>query len=254
MTTSTMTPQPTLIVSAQRALRLLEAVAAHPRGATAKQLARDTGLALGTTYHLLRTLLHDDYLERRQGRYLTGPAVAGLIRQEAPVAGRDRLSHLLRRLADELNAAVYLTRYREGEVELVDAAAAPGAPVVDTTRFRVGAHAHAAGKTLLALLTAEERSRHLARHPMVALTPYTLREPAALPLLPRQGAHRAVPITQHQEYVLGAIGAAVPITAGSGLAAVSISLPVSQTHRLAQLAAELHHRLSDEFGAAAFGL
>lgn len=46
---------PTLISSVQRAFRLMEAVGAHESGVPAKQLARETGLALGTTYHLLRT-------------------------------------------------------------------------------------------------------------------------------------------------------------------------------------------------------
>ncbi|GAA1150367.1 DNA-binding IclR family transcriptional regulator [Kitasatospora gansuensis] len=245
---------PTLIASAQRALRLLEAVARYPRGATAKQLARDTGLALGTAYHLLRTLVHDCYLERREGRYLTGPAVAGLCREESPAAGHRRLDRLLRRLSDDLAAAVYLTRYHQGEVVLVAAQAAPGAPTVDLADFPAGAHATSAGKTLLALMSAEERRSYLARYPMVAFTPYTLRDPAQLPLLPRQGPQRAAPITQYQEFVLGTAAAAVPIVAGSGLAAVSVSLPMTQAHRLPQIAAQLRTRLSDDFASVAFGL
>ncbi|MFE4971710.1 IclR family transcriptional regulator [Kitasatospora sp. NPDC056651] len=245
---------PTLIASAQRALRLLEAAAHHPRGATAKQLARDTDLALGTAYHLLRTLVHDHYLERRDGVYLTGPAVAGLIRHDGPASGRTRLRMLLGALADELSAAVYFTWYRHGEVELVEAAAAPGAPLIDRHRFRSGAHATAAGKTLLALMTAEERRDHLARHPMVPLTPYTLLDPAHLPLLPRQGPRRAVPITQFQEYQLGTAGAAVPIVAGNGIGAISVSLPMAQAHRLAGIAAQLRTRLGDDFATMAFGI
>lgn len=60
----------TLIGSVQRAMRLLEAVAGHECGAPAKQLARETGLALPTTYHLLRTLVHEGYLrhDRRHTR------------------------------------------------------------------------------------------------------------------------------------------------------------------------------------------
>lgn len=38
---------PTLISSVQRAFRLMEAVGAHESGVPAKQLARETGLALG---------------------------------------------------------------------------------------------------------------------------------------------------------------------------------------------------------------
>ncbi|WP_371481284.1 helix-turn-helix domain-containing protein [Kitasatospora sp. NBC_00315] len=245
---------PTLIASAQRALRLLRAAARYPKGATAKQLARDTGLALGTTYHLLRTLVHDRYLERADGYYLTGPAVAGLTREESPAAGRQRLDRLLTKLSDELSAAVYFCLYRQGEVELVAAAAAPGAPMIDRGNFRVGAHAHSAGKTLLALMSAEERRSHLARYPMVPLTPYTLREPEHLPLLPRQGPQRAAPITQYQEYALGTAGAAVPLVAGNGIAAVSVTLPMTQAHRLAGIAAQLRTRLSDDFVSAAFGL
>jgi DNA-binding IclR family transcriptional regulator len=245
---------PTLITSAQRALRLLEAAARYPKGATAKQLARDTGLALGTAYHLLRTLVHDRYLERLEGRYLTGPAVAGLTREESPAAGRHRLDRLLSVLANELSAAVYFALYRQGEVELVATAAAPGSPVVDHRDFHRGAHAHSAGKTLLALMSAEERRSHLARYPMVALTPYTLREPQHLPLLPSQGPQRATPITQYQEFTLGTAGAAVPIVAGNGIAAVSVTLPMTQAHRLAAIAAQLRTRLSDDFVSVAFGL
>ncbi|WP_159045551.1 helix-turn-helix domain-containing protein, partial [Streptomyces puniciscabiei] len=51
----------TLIGSVQRAMRLLETVATHVYGAPAKQLARETGLALPTAYHLLRTLVHEGY-------------------------------------------------------------------------------------------------------------------------------------------------------------------------------------------------
>ncbi|MEV7599400.1 helix-turn-helix domain-containing protein [Kitasatospora sp. NPDC089797] len=245
---------PTLIASAQRALRLLEAAARYPNGATAKQLARDTGLALGTAYHLLRTLVHDHYLERQSGHYLTGPAVAGLVREDGPATGRPRLGTLLDTLADELSAAVYFTWYRNGEMELVGAAEAPGAPLLDRHRWRTGAHAHSAGKTLLALMTAEERRDHLARHPMVPYTAYTLRDPADLPLLPRQGPRRAVPITQFQEYSLGSAGAAVPIVAGSGIGAVSVSLPMAQAHRLVGIAAQLRTRLGDDFASVAFGL
>ncbi|MGW4895238.1 helix-turn-helix domain-containing protein [Kitasatospora sp. NPDC004240] len=249
---------PTLITSAQRTMRLLEAAARYPRGATAKQLARDTGLALGTTYHLLRTLVHDRYLERHDGHYLTGPAVAGLVgltREESPTAGRGRLDRMLALLAGELSAAVYFTWYRQGEVELVGAVAAPGAPLIDRRRFRTAAHAHAAGKTLLALMSADERRSHLARYPMVALTPYTLREPEHLPLLPRRPApHRADPITQFQEYALGTAGAAVPVVAGDGIGAVALSLPMAQAHRLAGTAARLRDRLGEDFVRIAFGM
>ena len=53
-----------LIGSAQRALRVLEVVAAAGDPLTAKAVARRAGFKLGTTYHLLNTLAHEGYLVR----------------------------------------------------------------------------------------------------------------------------------------------------------------------------------------------
>ncbi|AWZ07026.1 IclR family transcriptional regulator [Streptomyces sp. ICC1] len=59
---------PTLIGSVQRALRLVEAMNAEG-GATAKRLARVTGIPLPTVYHLLRTLSHEGYVRREGGTF-----------------------------------------------------------------------------------------------------------------------------------------------------------------------------------------
>jgi hypothetical protein len=53
-----------LIGSVQRALRVLEIVAAAGDGVTAKVVARRSGYKLSTTYHLLNTLVHEGYLVR----------------------------------------------------------------------------------------------------------------------------------------------------------------------------------------------
>lgn len=53
-----------LIGSAQRALRVLEVVAAADGAITAKAVARRAGYKLSTTYHLLNTLEHEGYLVR----------------------------------------------------------------------------------------------------------------------------------------------------------------------------------------------
>ncbi|MFD3676394.1 MULTISPECIES: helix-turn-helix domain-containing protein [Streptomyces] len=59
---------PTLIGSVQRALRLVEAMYAE-NGATAKRLARVTGIPLPTVYHLLRTLSHEGYVRHEGGSF-----------------------------------------------------------------------------------------------------------------------------------------------------------------------------------------
>lgn len=62
------TGAPTLIGSVQRALRLVEAMYAEG-GATAKRLARLTGIPLPTVYHLLRTLSHEGYVQHEGGAF-----------------------------------------------------------------------------------------------------------------------------------------------------------------------------------------
>ena len=61
-----------LVRSLQRGLRIINVVA--ERGPLhAKPLARRVGLPLPTTYHLLRTLVHDGYLARLDdGSYVLG--------------------------------------------------------------------------------------------------------------------------------------------------------------------------------------
>ncbi len=67
--------------------RLVLAVAGHEHGATAKQLARDTGLPLPTTYHLLRTLTQSGRLRRDKGVFTLGEAHgSGLLDDVAALA------------------------------------------------------------------------------------------------------------------------------------------------------------------------
>lgn len=86
-----------LIGSAQRALQVLEVVAAAGGPVTAKAVARRAGFKLGTTYHLLNTLAHEGYLVRgghghgfRLGTKLAGLAPA----PRCPECGTDPVRHL----------------------------------------------------------------------------------------------------------------------------------------------------------------
>lgn len=88
------TPTPTLISSVRRALVLLEVVAEHGE-ITAKRLSRETRLPLPTTYHLLRTLVHDGYLVRERGSFRLGPAVPRLSRREPGAEPGVRLAEWL---------------------------------------------------------------------------------------------------------------------------------------------------------------
>ena len=101
-------PDPTtLIGSVQRAMRLLEAVAAREHGAPAKQLAREAGLALPTAYHLLRTLAHEGYLRREKGLFFLGEAAERLSSSGAQQKRRSTMSDALAHWRDSIGVPVY---------------------------------------------------------------------------------------------------------------------------------------------------
>ncbi|GGU76436.1 transcriptional regulator [Streptomyces litmocidini] len=251
---ATQTAAPTLIGSVQRALRLLEAVASHAEGAPAKQLARETGLPLPTTYHLLRTLTHEGYLRRDKGVFVLGDAAVRLAGGGAVQNRRIKIEDSLARWRDEIGVPIYLAFYHEGEVELVAVADTPSAPAVEEwADFRETAHAHAIGQCLLSQLDLKSRQDHLDRHPVEAITPYTVRNRRIL-LERLGGLGRMEPLVERQEYALGTVCAAIPITAGSTAAAMAISLPLHQEERLLPAVERLRTEIGKLLGSLAFSI
>ncbi|MFE5791663.1 IclR family transcriptional regulator [Streptomyces sp. NPDC056503] len=251
---ATQTAAPTLIGSVQRALRLLEAVASHADGAPAKQLARETGLPLPTTYHLLRTLTHEGYLLRDKGAFYLGEAAARLAGGGAVQNRRTKIEDSLAHWRDEIGVPVYFALYRDGEIELVSVADTPNSPAVEEwADFRETGHAHAIGQCLLSQLDLKSRQDHLDRHPVEAITPYTVRNRRML-LERLGGLGRMEPLVERQEYALGTVCAAIPITAGSTAAALAISLPLHQEERLLPAVERLRTEIGSLFSSLAFSI
>ncbi|MDX2562372.1 helix-turn-helix domain-containing protein [Streptomyces sp. TX20-6-3] len=238
----------------QRALRLLEAVSSHAEGAPAKQLARETGLPLPTTYHLLRTLTHEGYLVREKGVFVLGDAAVRLAGGGDVQNRRIKIEDSLARWRDAIGVPVYFALYREGEIELIAVADTPSAPAVEEwADFRETGHAHAIGQCLLSQLDLKSRQDHLDRHPVEAITPYTLRNRRAL-LERLGGLGRMEPLVERQEYALGTVCAAIPITAGSTAAAMAISLPLHQEERLLPAVEQLRTEIGRLFSSLAFSI
>ncbi|WP_437441389.1 IclR family transcriptional regulator [Streptomyces aureus] len=243
-----------MIGSVQRALRLLEAVSSHAEGAPAKQLARETGLPLPTTYHLLRTLTHEGYLVREKGVFVLGDAAVRLAGGGDVQNRRIKIEDSLARWRDAIGVPVYFALYREGEIELVAVADTPSAPAVEEwADFRETGHAHAIGQCLLSQLDLKSRQDHLDRHPVEAITPYTVRNRRAL-LERLGGLGRMEPLVERQEYALGTVCAAIPITAGSTAAAMAISLPLHQEERLLPAVEQLRTEIGKLFSSLAFSI
>ncbi|KIZ19339.1 IclR family transcriptional regulator [Streptomyces natalensis] len=245
---------PTLIGSVQRALRLLEAVGAHADGAPAKQLARETGLPLPTTYHLLRTLTHEGYLRRENGLFVFGEAAEAIGQAGARRRRRTHIAEALAMAGRELRAAVYFAVYREGEVDVVAVTDDPERPPVEEwVDFRATAHAHAIGQCLLAQLDEEARKEHLARYPVQSMTPFSVRTEDDL-LHRLDTVRRGHVAYEQQEYALGTVCAAIPVQVGSAAAALAVSLPIHELHRLRTVTDQLRSMAEATLTTLAFSI
>ncbi|MER6953964.1 MULTISPECIES: IclR family transcriptional regulator C-terminal domain-containing protein [unclassified Streptomyces] len=228
--------------STQEALRVLETVARHSTGVTDAELARQTGLAGERLTPLLRMLRREGYVEQvADGAYVTGDALTRLgSAHQREQALRDTLQHTLDRLRDSVGAAVYISRYVDGEVTITQYADGPATPSVNEwVDFRYSAHATALGKSLLGQLDHNGRRDHLSRHKMARLTSRTITSDKLL-LSRLESQPPTVPVLDLQEYAIGTVCAAVPITAGSTAGCLALSLPVAHAHRLRQAAETLN--------------
>ncbi|MCD9877019.1 helix-turn-helix domain-containing protein [Streptomyces sp. NR30] len=235
-------------------MHLLECVAGHEHGAPAKQLARETGLALPTAYHLLRTLVHEGYLRRDKGLFFLGDAAVRLSSSGAQQKRRSTIVDALARWRDAIGVPVYYAVYREGEIEVMCVSDTPGNPAVEEwADFRETAHAHAIGQCLLSQLDDEARRDHLDRYPVQSITPYTVRDNHTL-LRRLERTRRMEPVTERQEYALGTACAAIPITVGTTAATMAISLPSHQTDRLMSAAHQLQSEIGRLMGSLALSI
>lgn len=213
----------TLIVSVQRALHLLDAVGSSAKPASAKRLARSSGLPLATTYHLLRTLVHEGYLRKLPDGYILGDRIQALSSPDPAQAAVSRARPVLHALRDELRGAAYLSLYSDGEIVLVDVADGPMTPRVDLwVGFDQAAHATALGKCVLSCLAPPIQEDYLNRHRPVDLTPRTVTDPEALLRTLRMGTGVA---TDYEEYLLGTACLGAPVRAPGIVGAVAVSVP-----------------------------
>ncbi len=228
--------------SAQDALRILETVAQHSTGVTDAEIAHQTGLATDRLTTVLRMLRREGYVEQAaDGSYVTGTALNRLGATHGhDDALRDQLQHTLDRLRDSVGAAVYMSRYVDGEIHVTQCADSAATPAVNEwVDFRSAAHASAIGKSLLGQLDHNSRRDHLSRHKLARLTSRTItNERLLLSHLETQPA--TVPVLDLQEYAVGTVCAAVPITAGSTVGCLALSLPLRHAHRLRQAADRLN--------------
>ncbi|MFJ4253156.1 IclR family transcriptional regulator [Microbacterium sp. NPDC090003] len=248
-------PEPTLIGSVQRALRLVDIVANSPRPLPTKMLAAITGLTPGTTYNLVRTLIHEGYLSAEPDGLVLG-ARFPTFQREIDTRGvfLARVRAALRSVTDEVGATAYLSRYDDGEMHLIDIVDAEQNPRVELwVGLQSSGHATALGKQILAELPDDDRVDYLSRHRLEELTPRTISDRRTLLT---QLEHSPGWTLDQEEYVIGATCVAVPVIAPNVTASLAISLPSDQAIVDRELVSKLQRtarRLSLQLGADALG-
>ncbi|MEU9252179.1 IclR family transcriptional regulator C-terminal domain-containing protein [Streptomyces sp. NPDC048270] len=230
------------LAEARRALAVVRVLEQHPLGVRAARLARASGLTAQELGPLLSMLCEEEYAYRpAAGVYARGPA---LDRLAAP-GGHGLAGQLQRTLAlarDSAGAAVYLSRYAEGEVRITQMADGPGTPPVrEWVDFRAAAHASAVGKCLLTQLDHDRRADHVARHRPARLTPRTITDSRAL-FSALDSVAPGAPVFDLLEYSPGVVCSAIPIATGDAAGSLALSLPAAHAHRLAPATAALRRK------------
>lgn len=230
------------LAQARSALAVVRVLERRPLGVRAGLLGREAGLAEAELGPLLSMLCEEEYAYRPGvGVYAPGPA---LDRLAAP-CGRGLAGQLQRTLAlarDSAGAAVYLSRYAEGEVRITQMADGPGAPPVrEWVDFRDAAHASAVGKCLLSQLDHDGRADHVARHRPARLTERTITDSRAL-FTALDSVAPGAPVFDLLEYAPGVVCAAVPLALGDGAGSLALSLPGAHAHRLGRATGALRRK------------
>jgi DNA-binding IclR family transcriptional regulator len=213
----------TLLGSVQRAIALTDIVANAHRPLPVKAIARASGLTLGTTYNIVRTLVHEGILSHEPDGLVLGPRFPTLRSQQMDGVFLARVRAALRTISRELGTTACLSRYDDGEVHVVDFVEAAHRPRPD---FWVGlqdsAHASALGKRILSDLETEDRLDYLSRHPLEKFTRNTISDRGVL--LQHLAAYRCAS-TDVEEYAVGFSCLAVPVHAPGVIASLAVSAP-----------------------------
>ncbi|MGP3691326.1 IclR family transcriptional regulator domain-containing protein [Streptomyces sp. IBSNAI002] len=235
---STLARVPEKWQTTQRARDLLYLIS-NGSGIDSRTLAHQAGLPLNTTVRLLDWLREQRLVESVAGAYFTGPVMDLVTR---PDPGKRMLKRALEQLRDELGAAVYVSIYAHGEIEVKVSAHSPTAPPVDEwAPFTDTAHASAVGKSLLAQLDFDSRMDHLSRYPSVPLTDRTITSRRALiEAIDESGPHAAQfdLLEYSDKEVCVAFSLGLPGRASS----IALSLPARDHARLIPAAQELSRR------------
>jgi IclR family transcriptional regulator, acetate operon repressor len=220
------------VESVDRALRLLQVLAAYGSGATLNDLASSTGLPKSSLHRTLGALQERGFATRRgDARYLLGPE---LLRIAFDFHDRLDVRVLLRptleRLRTTLNETIHVGVLDGPDVVYVDKLE-PTRPLALTSKIggRNPAHATAVGKALLAWTYPTEQAIATWADrcgPLVRRTPRTVVEPRAIAReMARVRADGFAKDMEESEPGVRCVATAVFFGPSDPVAAISVSAP-----------------------------
>ena len=227
-----MNKPPASIQVIDRAMRLLNAIAAYQHPVTLKLLSADTGLHTSTAFRILAALAEVGLVERdTAGGYILGRALLRLAsRVPHDVDIRQEALDIMEELRDEVGETVNLT-VREGDAVIYIERVTPQRMmrVEQVVGSRAPLHVTAVGKLMLGELGAEFTRGYAERTGLPAYTRHTLATLEAL----RNEVERDLAAgfaydDEEAEEGVGCIGVLIHDANDTIVAGLSISAPIER--------------------------
>lgn len=222
------------VPAVQKAMAILERLAASQNGLGLSELTRELSLPKSSTYGMLLTLERLGYLHRNDstGRYMFGMKILSLANMAMNGLNLRKLAlpHL-RQLMIQTKLTVHMAIREHHEVVIIEKADSPYTPKVETwVGKRMGIHCTAAGKALLSDWSAEEIDR-LIRYGLPRYNDNTIVSPKKLKDELARTVKQGYSVDDEEE-TIGSRCVGAPITDHSGkvVAAVSVAGYKQQIH------------------------
>ncbi len=223
-------PSKKTLSAVEKALRIVEVVAATGEPVSMAQIERATGLPRPTAHRVTTDLVKLNYLQRDvhsrtvcEGRKLIEIAL-GVVRSSGPQAQR---REILADLARDTGETCYFGVLRGLQVILVEHAASTASLAVRMDGHdELPAHASAAGKLLLALLPEDQCSSLIWSAPLARLSTATITDKRKLLAALAEIRRTSIGI-EDGEHIVGVTGIAVAVQSrgGDSYGAVALAAP-----------------------------
>ncbi len=246
------------IQSVRRAVRLIEQLAREESAIPLGLLSKKVGLHVSTTHRLLSTLKADGFVRQdpATGRYLLGSRLIYLGQQYLErIDLRGIVRPFMEQLSERTGETVNLVILDQNEALYLDKVEGKQSlRIFSRIGHRAPLHCTAAGKVLLAGMPEAQVLQRLDTHPLEALTPQTLTDPAHLWQELEKVRRDGFALDREEcEEGAGCIAAPVRDAQGETVAAVSISGPTIRMHarRLQELVPEIGEaarQMSEQLG------